>query len=127
MPAFAWVLLLGALAGAGLPGLGGFVGEFLAFAGGFTAPSPFPALTAAAVLSVVLSAGYLLWMVKRIAYGPLRHEEHAAFPDLDARELGATLPLCALLLLVGVWPGPLIDALRPCCEALVQHVQGARP
>jgi NADH-quinone oxidoreductase subunit M len=127
MPVFAWVLLLGALAGAGLPGLGGFVGEFLAFAGGFTAPAPFPALTAAAVLSVVLSAGYLLWTVKRVAYGPLRHPEHAAFPDLDARELGATLPLCALLLLVGVWPGPLITALRPCCEALVQHVQGARP
>jgi NADH-quinone oxidoreductase subunit M len=81
----------------------------------------------AAVLSVVLSAGYLLWMVKRVAYGPLRHAEQQAFPDLDRRELCATLPLCALLLLVGLWPQPLIDALRPCCEALVQHVQGARP
>src|SRR5262249_57969832 len=110
MPVFAWVLLVGALAGAGLPGLGGFVGEFLAFVGGFTAPAPFPALTAAAVLSVVLSAGYLLWMVKRVAYGPLRHSEHAAFADLDRRELWAAPPPCALLLLGGVWPAPVVRA-----------------
>jgi NADH-quinone oxidoreductase subunit M len=127
MPRFAWVLLIAALAGAGLPGLAGFVGEFLAFAGGFSAKGPFPAMTALAVISVVLSAAYMLWTVKRVSYGPLQHAEHASYPDLDRRELAAVLPLVVLLLVVGVWPGPLVDALRGSCEAMLQHVQGARP
>ncbi|GDY02251.1 oxidoreductase [Planctomycetota bacterium] len=127
MPRFTWILLLGALAGAGLPGLAGFIGEFLAFCGGFTAAAPFPLLTLFAVLSVVLSAAYMLWLLKRVSYGPLRHEEHANFPDCTPRELASLLPLCALLVMVGIWPGPLVDALRSSCEALLQHVQGARP
>jgi len=127
MPRFAWVLLIACLAGAGLPGLAGFPGEAMALFGAFTAGGSFPWLGAAATLSVVLSAAYLLWMLKRVAYGPLRHPEHATYPDLDARELAATVPLVVLIVLVGVWPGPLVDALRPSCEALVTHVQGALP
>ncbi len=127
MPRFAWILLIGALAGAGLPGLAGFVGEFMTLMASFTAGGWFPALAAAACVSVVLSAAYLLWMVKRVAYGPLRHAEHATFGDCDARELCSTVPLVALLVLVGVWPSPLVDALRPSCEALVQHVRSAAP
>jgi len=73
-----------------------------------------------------LSAGYLLWTVQRVAYGPLRHAEQAAFPDIDRRELLATLPLVALLLLLGLYPGPLTTALRACSEALLNHVHGAR-
>jgi NADH-quinone oxidoreductase subunit M len=127
MPPFAWILLIACLAGAGLPGLAGFPGEAMALFGGFTAGGPFPWYAAAATLSVVLSAAYLLWMLKRVAYGPLAHPEHTAFPDLDARELAMTVPLVALIILIGVWPGPLVDALRPSCEALVAHVRGAVP
>lgn len=127
MPVFAWLLLLGALAGAGLPALAGFPGEFLVLVGGFTGTAPFPALAALATSSVVLSAAYLLWTVKRVAYGPLRHPEQAAFPDIDRTERAAALPLVVLLVLFGVWPGPLVDALRPACELLAQTLQGARP
>jgi NADH-quinone oxidoreductase subunit M len=127
MPRFGWLLLLGALAGAGLPALAGFPGEFLVLLGGFTGRGPFPAFAAAACLSVVLSAAYLLWTVKRVAYGPLRHGEHASFPDCTGRELAAALPLVVLLLVLGVWPAPLVDALRPACELLVQTLQGAKP
>ena len=84
-------------------------------------------MTALAVISVVLSAAYLLWVVKRVSYGPLRHAEHAAYPDLDRREVAAVLPLLILLVIVGLWPAPLVDALRGSCEAMLQHVQGARP
>lgn len=125
MPRFAWLLLFGALAGAGLPGLGGFVGEFLAFSGGFTAKAPFPALAAVALLAVVLSAAYLLSVVRRVAYGPLRDPGHAAFADCTRRELAAMLPLCVLLLGIGLWPAPLVAALRDSCEAWLAHVQGA--
>jgi NADH-quinone oxidoreductase subunit M len=127
MPRFAWLLLFGALAGAGLPALAGFPGELLVLLGSFTAPAPYPWLAAAATLSVVLAAGYLLWTVKRVAYGPLRHPEHAAFADCTARELAAMLPLVALIVAFGVWPRPLVDALRPACELLVQTLHGGRP
>lgn len=127
MPRMAWILLFACLAGAGLPGLGGFVGEFLAFAGGFTGAMPFPALAAIATLGVVLSAAYLLWTVKRVAYGPLRHPDQAMWPDCDRRELAAMLPLCALLLLIGIWPTGLVTALTSGCEELLRHVREARP
>jgi NADH-quinone oxidoreductase subunit M len=127
MPRFAWLLLFGALAGAGMPALAGFPGELLVLLGSFTAPAPYHWLAAVATLSVVLAAGYLLWMVKRVAYGPLRHAEHAAFADCTPRELAAMLPLVVLIVAFGVWPGPLVDALRPACEALVQTLHGGRP
>ena len=85
MPRYAWILLLACLAGAGLPGLAGFVGEAMALFGTFTAGGAWPVFAAAA------------------------------------------LPLVVLIVLVGVWPGPLVDALRPSCEALVAHVQEAAP
>jgi NADH-quinone oxidoreductase subunit M len=128
MPRYAWILLIAGLAGTGLPGLASFVGEFLALSGTFTAGGGcWPVFGALATLSVVISAAYLLWAVKRVAYGPLRHPDHAAFPDLGARELAATLPLVVLIIALGVWPRPLINALRPSCAALVEHVQSAAP
>lgn len=125
MPRFAWALLLASLSSAGLPGLAGFPGEALVLFGSYTAGGWWSWLGALATLSVVLSAAYLLWMLKRVIYGPLRHPEQAAFPDLDAREQAAILPLLLLLLLCGVWPTPLVAALRPACEALITHVTGA--
>lgn len=127
MPQFAWLLLLASLASAGLPGLCGFVGEFGVLMGGFTGPAPFPAIAGLATLAVVLSAAYLLWTQKRVAYGPLAHQEHGAFADLDGRERAALLPLAALVVLLGVWPKPLADALRPACELVALQLQGGRP
>jgi NADH-quinone oxidoreductase subunit M len=127
MPRFAWILLFAALAGCALPGLAGFVGEFLVLSASFSAEGPFPTLAALALPSVVLSAAYLLWATKRVAYGPLRRPEQARFQDLDARELCAILPLVVLIVALGVWPSPLVDALRASCEALVLHVKSAAP
>jgi NADH-quinone oxidoreductase subunit M len=127
MPRYSWILLVGALAGAGLPGLSGFVGEFLALSGAFTAGRTFQVLGALAVPSVILSAAYMLWTVKRVSYGPLRHAEHAGFRDCDGRELAAMLPLVALIVLIGVWPAPLVDAIRASCQTLVDHVRSAVP
>lgn len=127
MPKFAWLLLLASLASAGLPALAGFPGEFAVLMGGFTGRGPFPAFAAAATIAVVLSAAYLLWTQKRVVYGPLQHAEHTGFADLDRRELLALLPLAALVVLLGVFPGPLADALRPACELLAQTLAGGRP
>ena len=127
MPRFSWLLLFGALAGCGLPGLAGFVGEFAVLSGAFTGPGRFPWLGGLATISVVMAAAYSLTMVQKVAFGPLQHAEQRAFPDLDRRELLTMLPLALLLLLVGIWPAPLVDALRPACDALLAHVQGVRP
>ncbi|MFM2091412.1 MAG: dehydrogenase subunit [Planctomycetota bacterium] len=127
MPRFCWVLLIACLAGAGLPALAGFVGEALAFIGAVHAGGGWGWVAAAAAPSVVLAAAYNLWAYQRVATGPLRHPEQAAFPDLDRRELVAVLPLVALLLLVGLWPAPLVDALRPALEAANALVHEARP
>jgi NADH-quinone oxidoreductase subunit M len=131
MPMYAGFLLLAALAAAGLPGLSGFPGEIAVLLGAFTAHPPgapaalFPWFGVAAAAGVILSAAYLLWMVKRVAFGPLRHPEQAAFPDCDHRELAALIPLGALLLAFGVRPGLLVEVVRPACEALSAQVLSA--
>jgi NADH-quinone oxidoreductase subunit M len=125
MPRFAWLLLVGALAGAGLPGLAGFPGEFLGLSGSFTGSAPFPMLGALACLSVVWSAAYLLGMVRKVVYGPLQQPGQAHFADCDRRELLAALPLVIGLLVLGLWPKPLVEALRPAIDALLLHVRGA--
>ncbi|MBI5853577.1 MAG: NADH-quinone oxidoreductase subunit M [Planctomycetes bacterium] len=127
MPRFAKLFLFASLAGAGLPALAGFVGEFLVWMGAFTGEAPFPVLAACAIPSVVVMAACLLSATRRVLYGPLRHPEHAAFADCDRRELAATLPLVVFIVLLGLWPAPLVDAVRPACEALVHHVRSAIP
>jgi NADH-quinone oxidoreductase subunit M len=128
MPVFGWVLLVACLGGAGLPGLAGFPGEFLVVAGACTAASPLlPWFGVAAAVAVVLAAAYLLAVQRRIAYGPLRHEGQAAFADLDRRERLAMAPLVLLVVVLGIWPRPLVDALRPVADLLLVHLRGGAP
>jgi NADH-quinone oxidoreductase subunit M len=127
MPRFAGLFLFAALASASLPALAGFVGEFLVLMGAFSGDDPFPLLGGIAALSVILGAAYLLSATRRVVFGPLRHAEHAAFADCDRRELATMLPLVALIVFVGIWPKPLVDALRPSCEAMLHAVRSATP
>ena len=127
MPRFAWLLLFAALAGAGLPGLSGFVGEFLVLAGSFRSGGAFAVMGACAAASVILSAAYLLWMVKRVSGGPLVHAHHASFGDIRGAEVASVAPLVVLIVLLGVAPSLLTDALRPCTEALAALLQEVRP
>lgn len=121
MPKFSWLFLLAAMVGAGLPGLAGFVGELSALLGAWTNPATQVAGWVAAS-GVILSAGYLLWTVKRVLYGPVRHPEQRAFSDLSVAELSALAPLAALSILLGVWPGLLQAALGPVSSSLAGHI-----
>src|SRR5690606_8323386 len=107
MPKFAAFMVLFALANAGLPGTSGFVGEFFVILGSFQA-SFWLAFFAATIL--VLGAAYTLWMVRRVVYGEVGNERVAAMPDLDRRELFILGVLAVSVLLLGVWPAPLVDA-----------------
>jgi NADH-quinone oxidoreductase subunit M len=118
MPWLMGAFLFAAFASAGLPGLNGFVGEFLVIVGTFAVSTWFGALAATAV---VLAAIYLLWSYERMAFGPVR-EEHRLLPDLNVREAVVLAPVLALLLVFGVAPRLLTDRIDPATEAVIARV-----
>jgi NADH-quinone oxidoreductase subunit M len=118
MPWLTGAFLFAVFASVGLPGLNGFVGEFLVIVGTFAVSHWFGVL---ASLAVILAAIYLLWSYQRMAYGPI-HEEHEGLPDVSLREVAVLAPVLALLLLFGVYPKILTDRIDPSTKAVVQHV-----
>ena len=102
-------LLVVALSSLALPGLNGFVGEFLVFSGRSRSTS---ALAVVATAGMVLSAIYLLWSFQRIMHGPPR-AEHVRHPDLSLREYAILVPIVAAIVLVGVYPKPLLERIEP--------------
>jgi NADH-quinone oxidoreductase subunit M len=110
MPALAGVFLFVALSSMGLPGLNGFVGEFLVLLGTFIVSKPF---AVAAVVAVVLAAVYLLWAYQRMMHGAVAIEEHRLLPDLSRLEYAILVPILAAILLLGVFPQPLLDKIEP--------------
>ena len=123
MPWLMGAFLFTAFASAGLPGLNGFVGEFLVIVGTFAVSGWFGALAATAV---VLAAIYLLWSYQRMAFGPVR-EEHRLLPDLNLREVVVLAPVLALLLVFGVAPSLLTDRIDPATEAVIARVDPDQP
>ena len=119
MPVFAAFMVLFAMANAGLPGTSGFVGEFLVILASFRASFWYAFLAAT---TLVLGAAYTLWMVKRVIFGPVANDHVAALKDLDGREFLVLGVLAAGVLLLGLWPAPLLDVMRPTIEQLVQQM-----
>ena len=119
MPVFAVLLVLFALANAGLPGTSGFVGEFLVILTAFRA-EPLVALGAGTIL--VLGAAYSLYMVKRVVFGEVASDAVAALEDLDIREAIALGGLALLVVVLGVWPDPLVELMEPSLDALAAQV-----
>jgi NADH-quinone oxidoreductase subunit M len=105
MPVFAGLFLVAMLSSAGLPGLNGFAGEILCFFGIFAANK---VLAALAVSTVVLSAGYLLWLYRRVMQGPLKAPDETGLKDVDGRELAYLVPLIVLMIFMGLFPGSIL-------------------
>ncbi|MBM3258353.1 MAG: NADH-quinone oxidoreductase subunit M [Candidatus Sericytochromatia bacterium] len=122
-PWLAAALVFAAMASAGLPGLNGFVGEFLILLGAWGL-SPWVAF--AGGLGVVLGAAYLLWLLQRMLYGPAVQPAPTG-PDLGVRELAVVLPLLVMMVLFGVRPGLLIDRMKPWSDAYVLRFHKAVP
>ncbi len=118
MPWLMGTFLFAVFASVGLPGLNGFVGEFLVIVGTFGVNYW---LGSIAALGVILAAIYLLWSYQRMAYGPVR-DEHRVLPDLSLREVAVLVPVLTLLLVFGVRPSLLTDAIDPASAAVVEHV-----
>jgi NADH-quinone oxidoreductase subunit M len=123
MPRLTAAFMIITLASIGLPGLNGFVGEFLIMLGAFRWD---PRFVVAAGLGVILSAVYMLWMVQRVYYGTVTHEENATLPDLLPREWAAVLPLCAIAVVMGVLPTLFLKPMEASVDALVEKVQATQ-
>jgi NADH-quinone oxidoreductase subunit M len=117
MPVFAGVFLVVALSSLGLPGLNGFVGEFLILLGTFLA---YEWWVVPAAFGIVLAAIYLLWAYQRVFHGEIRHAENRELSDLDLREVVMLAPVIALIVLIGVYPKPFLDRIEPAAEKVVQ-------
>ncbi len=118
MPVFAAFLVLFAMANSGLPGTSGFVGEFWVIVGAFQVNAWYAVLAA---LTLIFGAAYTLWMVKRVVYGKVVSEQVAAMPDLERREILFLSILAAMVLLVGVWPNPILEVMHVTIDNLLAH------
>jgi len=119
MPTFAAFMVLFAMANAGLPGTSGFVGEFMVIIASFKANFWY-AFVAATTL--ILGAAYTLWMVKRVIYGDVANKNVAELQDLNGREFVVLGILAVAVLLVGLWPAPLVDMMSVSVEQLVDQL-----
>ena len=118
MPVFAGFMVLFALANTGLPGTSGFVGEFLVILASFKANFWYSALAA---LTLILAAAYTLWLVKRVVFGPVGNDRVAKLTDLNGREFLILGALAVVVLLVGIWPAPLLKVMGPSIQHLVHQ------
>jgi len=119
MPVFAAFMVLFSMANAGLPGTSGFVGEFMVIIASFKANFWFAFLAAT---TLILGAAYTLWMVKRVLYGEVANDNVAQLKDLNSREFIVLAILAASVLLVGLWPAPLVDMMNTTIEQLMQQI-----
>jgi NADH-quinone oxidoreductase subunit M len=122
-PLLAGTFLVAGLAGLSLPGLNTFVSEFLVLVGTFT---KYQAAAVAATVGIILAAIYILWMYQRTMTGPVR-PELAAMPDLKARELWAVGPLIALIVVLGVFPQPVLKIINPAVNQTLAQVHTTDP
>jgi NADH-quinone oxidoreductase subunit M len=116
MPVLAGVFLFVALSSMGLPGLNGFVGEFLILLGTFIVNKVYAVI---AVTAVVLAAIYLLWAYQRAMHGTFSVPDHRLLPDLNLREYAILAPILAGILFIGVFPKPILSRIEPAATRIV--------
>jgi NADH-quinone oxidoreductase subunit M len=123
VPIFSLILTVVALSSIGLPGLNGFVGEFLVLLGSFTT---YPWATGIATTGVIFAAAYLLWALQRMIFNPLDKPENEGLTDLTRRELAVLIPLVVGIVWLGLFPGPVLRRLEPATRRYVETVQQNR-
>ncbi|HEV8197322.1 MAG TPA: NADH-quinone oxidoreductase subunit M [Gemmatimonadales bacterium] len=120
VPVFSLVFTVVALSSIGLPGLNGFIGEFLVLLGSFRGH---PVATGIATTGVIFAAAYLLWALQRIIYNKLDKQENESLADLSPRELMVMVPLLLGILWMGLYPAPILRRLEP---AAVRYIEATR-
>jgi len=122
LPLFSVIFMIVMLSSVGLPGLNGFVGEFLILLGAFHKSK----LAAAfAVSGVILGAVYMLWMFQRVMFGPLDKPANQSLKDLSPREVTVFIPLLIMMVVMGVYPRPFLSRMEPSVQKFVQRIESA--
>src|SRR5688572_13194181 len=124
MPRLTAVFLIITLASIGMPALNGFIGEFLTMMGAYLWD---PRMVVGAGLGVILSAVYMLGLFQKVYLGDVTNAKNASLPDLNAREWASVAPLCALAIVMGVFPSVFLRPMEPSVRKVVERVQAARP
>ena len=122
IPILAGIFLFTALSSLGLPGLNGFVGEFLILLGTFF---EYRWWVIPAAFGIILAAVYLLWAYQRVFHGPVERDENRTIRDLSWREIGMLAPILGLILFIGVYPKPFLDRIEPAAEKTVHILDGS--
>ena len=117
MPMYATIFGIMLMASVGLPLTIGFVGEFLSLLGFFAVS---PIMAAIAGLTIILGAVYMLVLYKRTFFGPITHESNKKLKDLNAREYSALIPLALLVVILGVYPKPILEPVDKSVKQVVQ-------
>ena len=120
MPIYAVFFLVVLLSSIGLPGLNGFVGEFLILLGTFEFNKLFAVLAA---LGIILGAVYMLWMYQRVMYGEITHEENRHLSDLSGREIALLVPVVLLIVWIGIYPRPFLRPMEASTAHLLEQMQ----
>ncbi|MDH5327880.1 MAG: NADH-quinone oxidoreductase subunit M [Gammaproteobacteria bacterium] len=119
MPIFAAFMVFFAMSNAGLPGTSGFVGEFMVILASFKANFW---IAFAAATTLIFGAAYTLWMVKRVVFGEVGNEKVAKLQDVNNREFFFLGILAVAVLLLGLWPAPLLDVMNATVDHLVTQI-----
>jgi NADH-quinone oxidoreductase subunit M len=120
MPVYAFFFGLVTMSSIGLPMLNGFVGEFLILVGAFLAA---PWMAVFATSGVVLAAAYMLWMFRRVMFGPVDNPENRKLIDLNWREKAVLIAMSLPIVWIGLYPDPFLRRIEPSVSALLQDVK----
>lgn len=124
MPIFAVFFLIVTLSSIGLPGLNGFVGEFMILLGSFTKGAFSKWYVVFATTGVILAAVYMLWMYQRVMFGKL-DKTNESLPDLNSREIVLLLPILVFIVWIGVYPNTFLDPMKVSVNTVVSKVETA--
>ncbi len=123
MPVFAALFSIVCLSSLGLPGLNGFVGEFLILVGTFRVTQTFTVLATA---GIIFAAVYLLWMYRRVMFGPLTREENKKLIDLNGREIATLLPVLFFIFWIGIYPSTFLNKTESTVVKLIKKMDKAK-
>jgi NADH-quinone oxidoreductase subunit M len=124
MPWYTGIAMIGFFASLGLPGLNGFISEFLVFFGVYQSTVVPKWMIIAAVPGIVLTAVYVLWTIKRVFLGELTNDKYKSFTDMNFNECCAVWPLAIICIAVGVYPRIILDVMQPAMDAILGLVIG---
>jgi NADH-quinone oxidoreductase subunit M len=123
VPVYAGIFMVTMLSSIGLPGLNGFVGEFLILLGTYLS---LKVVVYFAVTGLIFSALYMMWAYERVMWGPLTKAVNSTIADLNAREISVMVPLIALMLFMGIYPQPLLNRIEPSLGTMLGRVHSAQ-